>query len=81
MQLGVTFNEHHCDGYNMCDTCGGKVMLVSAPSEWSVDQEAFKSGENTSEAEDVPEDVFINAEVTGHYCQTCDALTSFSFNQ
>jgi hypothetical protein len=71
LQIG----ESH-DG--VCDKCGSKTMLICAGSCWSVGSEPLKAGE---EADDAPESVEIDAEVTAHYCDQCGLVTSLSFNQ
>ena len=53
-------------------------MLICADVGWNVDSEPYKADEKV---EDVPDCVEIDAEVTGHYCETCGKMTSLSFNQ
>ena len=77
----IELGETQRDGYQVCDKCGTKTMLISAPSCWSVDQEAFMSGERTDNNPDVPEYVEVGAEVTGHWCDSCEKLTSVSMHQ
>lgn len=77
--LTAVFGEsENSDGYHVCDKCGAKTMLICAGSDWSVDSEPYKAGE---EAEDAPDCVIIDAEVTAHYCDECGLVTSLSFNQ
>lgn len=75
--LTVEFGQHSEDGYELCDTCGEKTMLICAGSCWSVDLEPLKAGE---EVEGAPDSVEISEEVTGHYCSHCGRMTSLSFN-
>jgi len=65
------------NGYLYCSLCNTKLMLVLSPGDWDVDDEAFKSGEE--KLDDYPDEVFVG-EVTGHYCTSCQALTSMSYN-
>jgi len=81
ISFGSSFGERMRDGYHECLKCGGRTMLVSAGPYWSVDQEAFKSGERTDDDEDVPDEVNVTDEVCGHWCDHCGQLTSFSFAQ
>lgn len=65
------------DGYIYCGKCGTK-LLIAYPSEiWQVDSEPFKSDE--AKQDDCPDEVCIG-EITGHFCQTCEQLTSISYN-
>ena len=65
------------DGYMYCGECGTKLILVVAFSDWAVDSEPFKDGEERPE--DYPKEVFVG-EVSGHFCRTCEQLTSLSYN-
>jgi len=73
----ITTPEREIDGYIYCGKCQTKLMLVSAHGEWKVDSEPFKDGEE--KPEDCPDEVFPG-EVTGHYCVTCEVLTSLTYN-
>lgn len=68
------------DGYHYCTACGEKVMLISAPPIWYVDSEAYKAEENTERRYEVPEEVEIGEEITAHWCNKCEVITSLSFN-
>jgi len=65
------------DGYLYCGKCETKLMVVISQEVWDVDDEAFKSGEE--KPEECLDEVFVG-EVTGHFCQTCNQLTSLSYN-
>lgn len=65
------------DGYLYCGKCNTKLMLVTSSDSWAVCSEPFKSGEE--KPEDCPDEVSIG-EVVGHFCTTCEALTSLSYN-
>lgn len=65
------------NGYLFCGKCNTKLKLVISESEWAVDDEAFKNSEEKTD--DCSNEVFVG-EVTGHFCSTCDALTSLSYN-
>lgn len=73
-------------GDGRCATCGFRTVLVSFTGDANVNQEPFESGEfpedspEAKEGIDIPEDVYINDEITGHFCIKCDELTSLSFN-
>ena len=69
------------DGYRECLACGSKTMLVSALSYWIVDQEAFKADERTDHDPDIPGEVEVSAEITGHWCDNCDKLTAICVHQ
>ena len=73
----ITTPEREKDGYIYCGKCGTKLIVVISDGEWSVDDEAFRSGEE--KLEDCPDEVFVG-EVIGHFCQTCKVLTSLSYN-
>ena len=65
------------EGYSRCIKCNSKTLLVSALGEWEVDEECFKSGEDTPEG--TPDAVFIG-EISGHWCPECVMLVSLSYN-
>ena len=71
---GEHFDEKE---YYRCRKCNSKTMLVSTSGEWGVDEECYKSGEDTPE--DVPDAVFVG-EVSGHWCPGCEMLLSISYN-
>ncbi len=75
----LTINGEHIDpdNYYRCNECNSKTMLVSSYGEWAVDEECYKSGEDSPEG--TPETVFVG-EVTGHWCPTCEMLVSISYN-
>lgn len=75
----LTINGEHIDpnDYYRCNECNSKVMLVSSCGEWQVDEECYKSGEDTPE--DVSDMVFVG-EITGHWCPICEMLVSISYN-
>ena len=75
----VMLGGEHRDknGYFICNECGSKTMLVATSGEWGVDEEGFKSGEETPEG--TPEAVYIG-EVSGHWCPDCEILVSLSYN-
>ena len=79
--ITVIINGDHIDpdGYHHCNECNDKTMLVSpiAAGEWAVDEECYKSREDSPE--DVPDQVFVG-EVTGHWCPTCERLVSITYN-
>jgi hypothetical protein len=77
----LSFQERgDVDGYKHCTECGEKVVLISSPPCWSVDREAFKSGEYTRDNDDIPDEVDVGEEITAHYCVNCGIITSLSFN-
>lgn len=78
VHLTMVIGEVIDGDYSRCDRCGGKTMLIIAPSFWSVASEPFKSGES---AKKVFDDVVIPDEITAHYCDNCDRITSLSFNE
>lgn len=55
-----------------CGTCGESTVLISAGVEWGVDIE--------SSGEDDPDAVYVDEELTAHFCLTCNRMTSLSFN-
>lgn len=67
-------------GYSYCTACGEKVMLITALSTWRVDREAYRAGERTDASDDVPDEVDIGEEITAHWCNKCEVITSLSFN-
>lgn len=78
MHLHLQFCERDdSDGYHYCLACGAKTILVSAPMSWSVDGEPYKADE---QIELDFEDVELSEEVTGHWCEQCNKLTSLAFN-
>ena len=54
-----------------CPTCGSPTVLVSAPTEWAIDEE-----DRTADSYAVE----VSEEVTGHYCLACCKLVSLSLN-
>lgn len=76
----VTLNlgETDAGGYHFCNECGSKTALVTTSCCWEIDEEPFASGE--VDADLAHRDVTTWDELSGHYCPTCDRLTSFSFN-
>lgn len=75
--VGICFGEHEdAQGYDRCNKCDSKTMLVLAFGDWKVDQEPFKSCELS---EDIPDEVFVG-EVSGHWCPACGMLVSFYYN-
>lgn len=77
----ISFQERaDVDGYRYCTKCGDKVMLITAFSTWRVDQEAFKSEEYTRDDDSIPEEVEVGEEITAHWCDNCQVITSLSFN-
>ena len=77
--MTITSNNEHIDseGHHRCNTCDTKTLLVTAPCEWEIDEEPYKSGENS--AEELPDSVFVG-EVSGHWCSKCEMLVSLSYN-
>lgn len=75
--LTITVGEVREGDYSLCDQCGGKTMLIIAPSEWSVDSEPYKADEKI----DRPDYVHVGDEITAHYCNDCSRITSLSFNE
>lgn len=73
----ITTPEIKKDGYLFCGKCNTKLMLVATSGYWDVDEEAFKSG--VPKPEKCPDEVFVG-EISGHFCTTCEELTSLSYN-
>ena len=65
------------DGYMYCGKCGTRLLLAYPFQEWQVDSEPFKDGEE--KPADCPEEVDVG-EVTGHFCSSCNILTSITYN-
>lgn len=69
-----------------CDHCDSRTVLVSFYGSASVDQEPFESGEYADDSPEakqgieIPEDVDVDDEITGHYCIRCDCLTTLCIN-
>lgn len=69
-----------------CSNCDARTVLVSLYTSATVDQEPFESGEMAEDSPEykqgieIPDDVYIDDEIAGHYCIKCDALTSLSLN-
>ena len=65
-----------------CKDCGSPVALVTGSTNWSVDEEAFDSNDDVSDAlkrqaADARHDgVEIGGEMSGHFCLQCQKLTS-----
>lgn len=78
------FGENHSQ---RCLVCDARTVLVSFGGNADVDSEPFESGEyadDTPESKqgvEIPTDVFVNDEITGHFCIRCDALTSLCLNE
>ena len=71
-----------------CRTCGAPVILICAPTCWDVDRDSYRElhppqhdDEDADDDDDVIDSLEIDAEVTGHWCETCGEMTSISFNQ
>lgn len=77
----LQFGEHQDGDYHVCNTCGRWTMLVSAYPTWEVDPEAFKSGEITDRDPEIPDNVDVTGELTGHWCPGCEKLTCLCFHQ
>jgi len=76
--IGIRFGEHLGEGgYYLCGKCNSKTILVSTNGDWSVDEEAFKNGEQTPDG--TPDEVYVG-EVSGHYCLKCEMLVSVEYN-
>lgn len=77
--ITLTIGGEHLDNedYYRCRRCDSKTMLVSASGYWAVDEECYKSGEDTPEG--TPDSVFVG-EVSGHWCPSCRHLVSISYN-
>lgn len=63
-----------------CRGCEGRTLLLSAQSEWRVDDQ--REGENG--LEDFSHETGyeeLSEEFTVHWCPTCRVVTSFSFNR
>ena len=75
----VMVGGEHCDEeeYCRCNKCNSKTMLVTTSGEWGVDEECFKSGEDTPES--TPDTVYVG-EVSGHWCPECEMLISLSYH-
>ncbi len=77
--LILNFGERDThDGYSECLDCGSRTMLVSAMSHWTIDDEPFKAGENFDVGMDMVE---VSAEITGHWCNSCEKLTTLCVHQ
>jgi hypothetical protein len=63
------------EGYCRCNECNSRTMLVYPIGPWHMDSEAFKSGEEVEEREEIEV-----GEVTGHWCPKCELLISLSYN-
>ena len=84
VHANIVFGEN---GQGRCKHCESRTALISFYINATVDQEAFESGEyneDTPEAKaglEIPDDVDVGDELTGHYCLKCDRLTSICFNE
>lgn len=67
--LHVRFHEKDD---NSCTICGTKTILIFPVSEWDVDENAH---------EELPDRVYVSDEITAHYCNKCEKVTSLSFNE
>ncbi|KKL57401.1 hypothetical protein LCGC14_2235800 [marine sediment metagenome] len=65
------------EGYRRCIECKSKTILVYPIGPWTPDDEPFKAGEVIT-CEEL-DDIEIG-EVTGHWCPTCEILTSLTYN-
>ena len=69
-----------------CDHCDSRTVLVSFYGSVSVDEEPFESGEHTEDSPEakqgieIPDDVYVDDEITGHYCIKCNVLTTLCIN-
>lgn len=77
----ITWSIEKGDG--LCPVCGEKTVLVIAGNTWDVDSEPYGDEDDKN----VVGDRFIDgvevgddAEVTGHWCPTCNKLCSLSLN-
>lgn len=64
-----------------CPTCEGCTILIVSDAEWKADEESV----NVAIGEEAYHDslcdgVNLSEEISGHYCVTCDKLTSLSLN-
>lgn len=73
----ITLNGEYTDsdGYVCCSTCKSKTILVMPHSEWIVDEEPYKAGEQIELDSEI--EVY---EVTGHWCPKCELLISLTYN-
>jgi hypothetical protein len=76
----ITWSIEHPIGE--CPFCGDKTVLLVAPGLWDADEEAAIEaiGEDRYEEGYKYDGVMIHEELTGHYCGTCEKLTSMSLN-
>jgi hypothetical protein len=56
-----------------CPTCGGNTALIVCCDCWDVDEES-------SHAEELADGVETGVEVSGHWCPTCQTMTSMAVN-
>lgn len=68
------------NGDCFCTKCGRKIVLILAPTFWRVDEDAYREDETDDERENTPDSVEINEEITAHWCNHCEVITSLSFN-
>lgn len=56
-----------------CPTCDNPTMLITPCVSWNVDQDE-------DVPRDLPDEVEVYDEVSAHYCERCDRITSLSLN-
>lgn len=76
VQIGGEYIDQN--GYYRCSECHTKTMLVYPSSDWGVDEECYRSGEDTPD--DVP-DVMYVGEVSGRWCPGCEMLVLLSYRK
>lgn len=73
-----TWSIEHPRG--VCPFCGEKTVLVIASKLWEVDEESARETVGDDEYEQLQDGLTIDDEIVGHFCNTCDRLTSLSLN-
>lgn len=80
-KLNFSFQERTDENGNcFCSKCGRKIVLISAPTFWRVDEDAYRDDETDEERDEMQDSVEIGEEITAHWCDHCEVITSFSFN-
>lgn len=81
IHLHLDFQERSGEaGMCYCTKCGGKIILISAPTFWRIDEDAYREDETEEERDNMSDSVEIAEEITAHYCIKCGMITSLSFN-
>jgi hypothetical protein len=80
IHLNFDLQEHTDEKGNcFCNRCGRKIVLISAYAFWRVDDDAYREDETDEERDEMPDNVEISEEITAHWCNKCEVITSLSF--